>query len=166
MKTTTPVAVRHLVPCITFAGGCEEALNLYVSTIKNSRIVQIVRNEMHPAGGTSSVLHAEFELNGVPFTAMDGGPTFSFTEAFSIVVTLDTQEELDAVWDALLSGGGKESRCGWLTDRFGLSWQVVPAALTEMLSNPEGGNAGAVIEAFLKMGKMDIATLERAYRGE
>lgn len=161
---TGAVAARRIVPCLAFDGRAAEAIELYVSTFKNSRLLSLVRSPMHP-GGEDMVLHAEFELNGVPFTAMDGGPSFRHEEGFSIAVTVDTQEEIDAAW-ARLSEGGEEQRCGWLKDRFGVSWQVIPRALEEMMSQPEGGDVPAVVEAFMKMKKFDVAALERAYRGK
>lgn len=159
-----PIATRRVVPCLTFDGRCAEALELYVSLVANSRILSITRSPAHPEG-EAMVMHAEFELGGVPFTAIDGGPSFRFSEAFSIVLTVDTQEELDALWTRL-GEGGAEQRCGWLKDRYGVSWQILPSALGEMMGNPEGGNVEAVVEAFLKMRKFDIATLQRAYRSK
>ena len=110
------------------------------------------------------VLHATFELDGREFTAMDGGPSFSFTEGFSLVATCETQQELDEIWRRLSEDGGEEGPCGWLKDRFGVSWQVLPRALGEMMGDPRSGNPGKVMEALLKMGKIDIAALEQAYR--
>src|SRR5262249_12026808 len=108
------------------------------------------------------LLHATFRLGGQEYTAFDGGETFAFSEAFSFVVTCETQDELDRIWDRLCDGG-QPGPCGWLTDRFGVSWQVVPSDLNEMFGNPSGGNARAAMQAMLKMGKLDIATLRRAY---
>jgi predicted 3-demethylubiquinone-9 3-methyltransferase (glyoxalase superfamily) len=124
---------------------------------------------MRSEGGSTpiakgSVLHASFELDGREFTAMDGGPSFSFSEGFSMVATCDTQEELDNIWTRLSSDGGEEGRCGWLKDRFGVSWQVIPRALGEMMEHPRAGNPGKVMEALLKMDKIDIATLKQAYK--
>jgi predicted 3-demethylubiquinone-9 3-methyltransferase (glyoxalase superfamily) len=157
--------VNAVTPSLTFKDRAEEAIKLYTSVIKNSKIGSIMRSE----GGSTpipkgSVLQASFELDGREFTAMDGGPSFSFTEGFSLVATCDTQEELDNIWRRLSSDGGEPGRCGWLKDRFGVSWQVIPRALGEMMSHPESGNPGRVMEALLKMDKIDIATLKQAYK--
>ena len=148
-------------PCLVFEKNTEAAVNLYVSVIKNSRIVSLQKS----AGGpipAGQVMHCAFELNGVRLTAFDGGPHFKFTDAFSLVATCETQAELDEVWSRL-SEGGKEVQCGWLMDRFGLSWQVIPAGLGKMLSDSKSGNSAKAVEAMLKMVKLDIAALEKAY---
>jgi len=157
--------MNAVTPSLTFKDHAEDAIKLYVSVIKNSKIGSIMRSE----GGSTpipegSVLHASFELDGRAFTAMDGGPSFSFSEGFSMVATCDTQEELDNIWRRLSSNGGEEGRCGWLKDRFGVSWQVIPRALGEMMEHPHAGNPGKVMEALLGMDKIDIATLKRAYQ--
>jgi len=154
--------VNAVTPSLTFKERAEEAMKLYVSVIKNSKIVNVVRSDGNPLP-KGSVLHATFELDGRQFTAMDGGPSFSFSEGISLVATCDTQEELDDTWKRL-SDGGEEGSCGWLKDRFGVSWQVVPAALGEMMGDPRSGNSRKVMEALLKMGKIDIATLRQAYK--
>ena len=155
--------MNAVTPSLTFKDHAEDAIKLYTSVIKNSKIGSVMRSDGSglPKG---SVLHASFELDGREFTAMDGGPSFSFSEGFSLVATCDTQEELDNIWKRLSSDGGEEGRCGWLKDRFGVSWQVVPRALGEMMGHPESGNSGKVMEALLKMGKLDIATLKAAYK--
>jgi predicted 3-demethylubiquinone-9 3-methyltransferase (glyoxalase superfamily) len=152
-----------VAPSLTFKEHAEDAMKLYVSVIKNSRIVDILRSDGAgvPKG---AVLHGTFELDGREFTAMDGGPSFSFAEGISLVATSDTQAELDDIWKRLTEGGGEPGPCGWLKDRFGVSWQVVPKALGRMMTDAKSGNPGKVMEALLKMGKIDIATLERAYR--
>ena len=154
--------MNAVTPSLTFKERAEEAMKLYVSVIKNSKIVNVVRSDGNPLP-KGSVLHATFELDGRQFTAMDGGPSFSFSEGISLVATCDTQEELDDTWKRL-SDGGEEGPCGWLKDRFGVSWQVVPAALGEMMGDPRSGNSRKVMEALLKMGKIDIATLRQAYK--
>jgi len=153
--------MARIAPCLTFIDQTEAAVNFYVSLFKNSKILHIMRSESGPVP-KGKVLHAAFELDGRVYTAMDGGPSFSFTEAFSLVATCDTQEELDGIWNAL-SEGGEPGRCGWLTDRFGVSWQVIPSALGQMMSHPEKGNSQKVIEALLGMRKIDIDTLRSAY---
>jgi predicted 3-demethylubiquinone-9 3-methyltransferase (glyoxalase superfamily) len=169
-STATPTrpeektAVRSVVPCLTFKDQAEAAVNLYVSVFKNSRINNIVRSQSDGPIPKGKVLHASFELNGREYTAFDGGPHFTFTEGFSLVATCDTQEELDQVWRRLSENGGKEGPCGWLTDPFGVSWQVLPAGLGRMMTDSKSGNPGKAMEALLKMGKLDIATLEKAYK--
>lgn len=155
-------AVREITPCLTFNGQAEEAVNFYTSAFSNSRIVSLVRSGTDGPVALGKVLHAVFELNGRTFTAFDGGPSFRFTEGFSLVATCETQDELDAVWQSLCQGG-TAGPCGWLTDQFGVSWQIIPAALGEMIGNPEGGNVEQVMDALLTMGKLDIATLRHAY---
>jgi predicted 3-demethylubiquinone-9 3-methyltransferase (glyoxalase superfamily) len=158
------ITVRSVTPCLTFKDRAEEAVNFYVSIFKNSRIVSIVRSDSDGPIPKGKVLNAKFELNGREYTAFDGGPHFSFSEALSLVATCDSQQELDAVWSRLSSGGGKEGPCGWVTDKFGVSWQVVPAVLGEMLAHPESGDTHKVMGALMKMGKLDIKALEKAYR--
>jgi predicted 3-demethylubiquinone-9 3-methyltransferase (glyoxalase superfamily) len=155
--------VSSVTPSLAFKDHAEDAMKLYTSVIENSKINSIVRSDGigMPKG---NVLHASFELDGREFTAMDGGPSFSFAEGISLVATVDTQEELDRVWDRLSSEGGEEGRCGWLKDRFGVSWQVIPRALGEMMMHPEAGNTGKLMETLLKMDKIDIATLKQAYK--
>ena len=155
--------MNSVTPSLAFKDHAEDAIKLYTFVIKNSKIGSIVRSDGTgvPKG---SVLHASVELDGREFTAMDGGPSFSFAEGISLVATVDTQEELDNVWKRLSSEGGEEGRCGWLKDRFGVSWQVIPRALGEMMTHPESGNSAKVMEALLKMGKIDIATLRQAYK--
>ena len=165
-KTNTAggkVAVQSVRPSLTFEKGTEEAVNFYVSLFPNSKVLSLLRSQ----GGAvpeGNVLHASFVLDGQEYTAFDGGPSFKFTEAFSFVATCETQEQLDETWARLTSDGGEEGPCGWLKDRFGVSWQVVPASLGTMMSDPKSGNPAKVMEALLKMRKLDIATLERAYR--
>jgi predicted 3-demethylubiquinone-9 3-methyltransferase (glyoxalase superfamily) len=163
--TATPgkIKVQSVRPSLTFKEGTEEAINFYVSLFPNSRILSMLHSDGNGPLPKGSVLHASVELDGQEYTAFDGGPSFKFTEAFSFVATCESQEEIDAVW-ARLTDGGEEGPCGWLKDRFGVSWQVVPAALGRMMSDPASGSPANVMEALLKMRKLDIATLERAYR--
>jgi len=158
------IAVRNIVPSLSFKDQAEEAVNFYVSLFKNSRIVSIDRWGAGAPIPGGKVLNATFELNGREYRAFDGGDHFIFTDAFSLVAVCETQREVDEVWNKLASGGGQEGPCGWVTDRFGVFWQVIPAALEEMMSNPKGGNTKAVMDALLKMGKLDIKTLEAAYK--
>ena len=144
-------------PCIVYVDRCEEAINLYVSILPNSKVLSIQRNE------EGKVLGATFELDGREFLAFDGGPTFKFSEGISLMVNCDTQEEIDRYWTKLIEGGGEEGPCGWLKDRFGVSWQVVPNVLMQMLSDGNSGNSAAALQAMLKMKKLDIAALKKAY---
>jgi predicted 3-demethylubiquinone-9 3-methyltransferase (glyoxalase superfamily) len=166
MPTPQPIA-----PCLWFDSQAEEAARYYTGIFKNSRIGRISRyteagHEVHgrPAG---SVLTVEFELNGQPFTALNGGPQFKFNEAVSFQIMCRTQEEVDYYWNQLTQGGDpKAQQCGWLKDKYGLSWQVVPTVLAELMSDPDREKAGRVMEALLPMKKLDIAALQRAYEGE
>jgi predicted 3-demethylubiquinone-9 3-methyltransferase (glyoxalase superfamily) len=155
--------MQGIRPCLTFADQAEEAINLYVSVFKNSRVVSIVRSDGSGPIPEGKLMHATFELDGREYTAFDGGPTFTFSEGFSMVVTCDTQEEIDGVW-AGLTEHGEPGRCGWLKDPFGVSWQIVPGALGEMMTDAKSGSPEKVMAALLKMGKLDIATLKHAYR--
>jgi predicted 3-demethylubiquinone-9 3-methyltransferase (glyoxalase superfamily) len=162
------VAKRKITPCLWFDTQAEEAANYYVSILKNARIGHINRygkagKEIHGrAEGT--VMTVGFELDGQPFVALNGGPQFKFDEAVSFQVFCDSQDEVDHYWGKL-SAGGQEGPCGWLKDKFGLSWQVVPSQLIEMLSHPNSEKTERVTGAFLQMKKFDIAALKRAYAG-
>jgi predicted 3-demethylubiquinone-9 3-methyltransferase (glyoxalase superfamily) len=158
------IKVQSVRPSLTFKERGEEAVNFYVSLFPNSRVLSLMRAEGIGAVPDGSLLHASFQLDGQEYTAFDGGPSFNFMEAFSFVATCETQEEIDDVWARLTADGGEEGPCGWLKDRFGVSWQVVPAALGRMMSDPASGSPAKMMEALLKMRKLDIATLERAYR--
>ncbi len=164
---TTAVAnkiqVQSVRPSLTFNDRTEEAINFYVSLFPNSKVLSLLRSDGMGPLPEGSVLHASFQLDGQEYTAFDGGPAFTFTEAFSFVATCETQEEIDEVW-ARLTEGGEDGPCGWLKDRFGVSWQVVPAALGQMMGDPKSGNPAKVMEALLKMRKLDLATLKQAYR--
>lgn len=172
-KTAEEKRVAHfqrIVPCLWFDKEAEEAANLYVSLFDNSRIVRTTRygkagNEIHgkPEG---SVLTVVFSLDGQEFTALNGGPEFKFDEAISLQVLCETQAEVDHYWNSLTANGGKEGPCGWLKDRYGLSWQIVPTILSEMLNDPDPAKTDNVMKALLQMKKLDIAALNRAYSGE
>jgi predicted 3-demethylubiquinone-9 3-methyltransferase (glyoxalase superfamily) len=161
--TDKATSVQTVRPCLTFKERTEEAINFYVSMFKNSRVLSMVHSDGNGPLPKGSVLHASFQLDGQEYTAFDGGPAFSFTEAFSFVLTCQTQVEIDEMW-ARLSEGGEEGPCGWLKDRFGISWQVVPAALGTMMGDAKSGSPAKVMEALLKMRKLDVAALEQAYR--
>ena len=150
-------------PCIVFVDRAEEAVKFYVSLFPNSKILGMQLSESDGPIAKGKVLGATFTLDGREYLAFDGGPTFKFTEGISLMVTCKTQEEVDRYWSRLTADGGEEGQCGWLTDRFGLSWQIVPEALTQMLSDPKSGDSQAAVQAMLKMKKLEIATLEHAY---
>jgi len=162
--TTTAVSTQ-VRPCIVFNDRCEEAIKLYVSLFPNSKVVHLTRSEADGPIAKGKVLSAVFQIDGREYTAFDGGPTFTFSEGFSLMVSCETQAEIDRYWAALTVDGGEEGPCGWLKDRFGLSWQIIPSALGQMLTDSESGDSGAALQAMLKMKKLDIAQLQSAYRG-
>ena len=153
---------QKITTFLTFNDQAEEAVKRYVSIFKNSRIISLVRGEEGGPITTGQVLNATFELDGARFMAMDGGPYFSFAQGTSLFVNCDTQEEIDRLWENL-SEGGERDPCGWLKDKFGVSWQIVPSVLGEMMSDSKSGNSAKVMEALPKMSKIDIKTLTRAY---
>ncbi|HYN68648.1 MAG TPA: VOC family protein [Candidatus Eisenbacteria bacterium] len=154
-------------PCLWFDGAAEEAARFYTSTFPNSRIEAINRSPGdNPSGLKDSVLTVDFTLAGRSYIALNGGPEFKFSEAISLSIDCEDQAEVDRYWDALLSGGGEPSVCGWLKDRFGLSWQVVPRRLTEMFASPDRAAAERAMKAMLNMVKLDVDELERAFAGE
>jgi len=162
--------MQKITPFLWFDNNAEEAVNFYVSIFKNSRVGKVTRyNEASSkAAGRpeGSVMTMEFQLEGQNFTAINGGPHFKFTEAISFVVDCETQEEVDYFWNKLTADGGQESQCAWLKDKYGLSWQIVPRVLIEMIGDKDPQKAQRVMEAMLQMKKIDIATLQRAYDGE
>ena len=161
MSTAVSIAIR---PCIVFNDRCEEAINHYVSVFPNSKILSLTRSASEAPVPEGKVLNATFQLDGREYLAFDGGPTFKFSEGFSLMVTCETQAEVDHYWTKLVADGGEEGPCGWLKDRFGLSWQIVPSVLGQLLTDSSSGNSAAALEAMLKMKKLDIAGLERAYQ--
>ena len=162
--------LQKISPCLWFDNQAEEAANFYTSIFENSRVVTITRygeagHEIHgrPAG---SVLTVEFELDGQAFTALNGGPLFKFSEAISLQVFCLDQAEIDYFWEKLSAGGDPSAQqCGWLKDRFGLSWQIVPAGLSQMLSSGDYAQSERVMTALLEMKKLSIAGLQQAYKG-
>lgn len=157
--------MHKISPFLWFNDQAEEAARFYTSIFKNSKIGLVSHYIEGSTGKPGSVMAVAFQLDGQDFTALNGGPQFQFTEAVSFVVNCQTQEEVDHYWEAL-SAGGEKSQCGWLKDKFGLSWQVVPAVLDEMLVDPDAEKARRVWQAMLQMKKLDIAQLKRAYAGE
>jgi predicted 3-demethylubiquinone-9 3-methyltransferase (glyoxalase superfamily) len=163
-----PISAKMIMPCLWFDTQAEAAANHYVSIFPKSKLGKITRygkegKEIHgkPAG---SVLTVEFEIEGVKFLALNGGPQFKFDEAVSFQVLCETQADIDYFWSKLTEGG-EEGPCGWLKDKFGLSWQVVPTVLPEMLQDPNAGRADRAMKAMLQMRKLDIAALQRAQNG-
>lgn len=151
--------MNKITPFLWFDTRAEEAMNFYTSIFKNSKALSVSRS------GDGRVMGVSFELEGQEFTAYNAGPEFRFTEAISFFVDCETQAEVDELWEKL-SAGGEESRCGWLKDKFGLSWQIIPSTLGRLLGDPDPVKAGRVMEAMLQMGKIDVAALERAYAGK
>jgi predicted 3-demethylubiquinone-9 3-methyltransferase (glyoxalase superfamily) len=164
-----PIAASKINPCLWFDTEAEEAARFYCSIFKNSKVGTISRyggegKEIH-GKEAGSVMAVEFELDGERFAALNGGPLFKFSEAISFQIRCDDQKEVDYFW-AKLTDDGEEGPCGWLKDRYGLSWQVVPKVLFEMLVDPDQAKSQRVTKAFLQMKKFDIAALKRAYAGQ
>jgi predicted 3-demethylubiquinone-9 3-methyltransferase (glyoxalase superfamily) len=158
------MAIQPITPFLWFDSQAEEAANFYVSIFPNSKIVKAARYGKVGPGPAGSVITVEFELQGQKFIALNGGPRFKFTEAVSFVVYCEDQEEIDFYWTNLLEGGS-ESQCGWLKDKFGLSWQIVPSALPSLLSNPDPEKSARAMKAMLGMKKLNIADLQHAAEG-
>jgi predicted 3-demethylubiquinone-9 3-methyltransferase (glyoxalase superfamily) len=164
------MTMQKIAPCLWFDDQAEEAARFYTSVFKNSRIGKIVRyghegQEVHgkPVG---TVMTVQFEINGQPFTALNGGPVFQFTEAISFQVLCNTQEEVDYYWSRLSEGGDeKAQQCGWLKDKYGVSWQVVPKILDQLVGDPDSEKSQRAMKALLQMKKLDIEALKRAYEG-
>jgi predicted 3-demethylubiquinone-9 3-methyltransferase (glyoxalase superfamily) len=152
---------QKITPFLWFNDNAEEAVNFYASIFKNSKVNSTARYGAEGPGPAGSVMTVSFELDGQGFVALNGGPHFKFTEAVSFVINVDSQEEIDHYWNKLTEGG-QPSRCGWLKDRFGLSWQVVPRILTRLLTDKDRQKAGRVMQAMMQMDKIDIARLEEA----
>jgi predicted 3-demethylubiquinone-9 3-methyltransferase (glyoxalase superfamily) len=163
-------SVQKITPCLWFDDQAEEAVEFYTAIFRNSRVVSITRygeagHEVHgkPVG---TVMTVAFELDGQAFTALNGGPSFKFNEAISFQVNCETQEEVDHYWEKLSDGGDeKAQQCGWLKDKYGVSWQVVPTVLLEMIDDPDPEKSQRAMQAMLQMKKIDIAELKRAYAG-
>jgi predicted 3-demethylubiquinone-9 3-methyltransferase (glyoxalase superfamily) len=156
--------MRKITPFLWFDNQAEEAAEFYASIFKNSKLVTVTRYGDTGPGPKGSVMTAKFELDGQEFVALNGGPLFKFNESISFVVNCETQEEIDYFWKEL-SAGGEESRCGWLKDKFGLSWQVVPIALQEMVDAKDPARSDRVMQALMQMDKLDVAKLKQAYEG-
>ena len=154
--------MQNITPFLWFDGKAEDAVNLYVSTFKNSKILGMTRYGDAGPGPKGSVMTVNFQLDGQEFVALNGGPQYSFTPAISFVIKCETQQEVDDLWQKL-SEGGRTDRCGWLQDRFGLSWQIVPSILPTLLQDKDAAKSSRVMKAMLQMDKIDIESLKRAY---
>lgn len=152
--------MQKIIPFLWFDKNAEEAMNFYVSVFKNSKAGKVVK------GPDGSVLTVMFQLEGQDFYALNGGPRFKFTEAISLFVNCETQQEVDELWNKLLADGGEEQMCGWLKDKFGLSWQIIPTALGRLMHDDDPVKAGRVMQAMMQMVKIDIKKLQDAYDGK
>jgi predicted 3-demethylubiquinone-9 3-methyltransferase (glyoxalase superfamily) len=157
------IDMQKITPFLWFDGKAEEAANFYVSIFKNSKIGKMNRYGDHGPGPKGTVMIATFQIDGQEFIALNGGPQFKFSPATSFVVNCETQEEVDHFWEKLSAGGTKQ-QCGWLQDRFGVSWQIVPTALAKLMSDPDREKTGRVMQALMQMDKIDIKRLEQAFR--
>jgi predicted 3-demethylubiquinone-9 3-methyltransferase (glyoxalase superfamily) len=154
--------VQKIVRFLWFDNQAEEAANFYVSLFKNSKLTSVHRYGEAGPGPKGSVMMVNFELEGQQFMALNGGPNFKFTPAISLFVNCETQEEVDALWDKL-SAGGRKDRCGWLQDKYGLTWQIIPTVLSRLMSDPDPQRSSRVMKAMLQMDKIDVNKLEEAY---
>jgi predicted 3-demethylubiquinone-9 3-methyltransferase (glyoxalase superfamily) len=158
--------MQKITPFLWFDTNAEEAARFYTSIFKNSKILNVSRSGDAGPGPTGTAMVVSFQLEGQQFTALNGGPQFNFSEAFSFVVNCDNQQEIDYYWNKLTSDGGHESQCGWLKDRFGFSWQIVPTALGKLMTDTDPKRASRVMQALRQMKKLDIAALEQAAEGK
>ena len=157
--------MQKITPFLWFNDNAEEAMNFYISIFKDSNVLSVARYGEAGPSPKGTVMTAKFQLDGQEFVALNGGPHFKFTEAISLVVNCGTQEEVDEFWEKL-SEGGEKSRCGWLKDKYGLSWQIVPTVLAELFQDNDAEKSKRVMEAMLQMDKLDIKTLKQAYQGQ
>jgi predicted 3-demethylubiquinone-9 3-methyltransferase (glyoxalase superfamily) len=160
------VSKQKITPCLWFDGRAEEAVKFYTSIFKRSKKGEVARYGEAGPGKKGSVMTVLFEIEGQEFMALNGGPEFKFTPAISFVVHGKSQKRVDYYWDALMAGGGAPQQCGWLTDKFGVSWQVVPTVLPELLKDGDKKTRERVMQAMLKMVKLDVKELKRAAKGE
>jgi predicted 3-demethylubiquinone-9 3-methyltransferase (glyoxalase superfamily) len=155
-----------ITPCLWFDGKAQEAAEFYASVFPDSRVDKVDRSAAEtPSGPKGMELTVEFTVSGQPFLGLNGGPDFQFSEAISFIVDCADQAEVDHYWEALTAGGGQPGPCGWLKDRFGLSWQVIPRRLNELIGGPDEAGAERAMKSMLEMSKIDVAELERAYAG-
>ena len=155
--------MQKITTFLTYNNQAEEAVNLYTAAFKNSKIINTSRYGEGGPGPKGALMSATFQIEGQQFMALNGGPTFSFAQGISLFVNCETQAEIDELWDKL-SAGGEKGRCGWLKDKFGVSWQIIPSSLGKMLTDKEAG--GRVLQAMLQMNKLDIGKLRQAYEGK
>lgn len=158
--------MQKITPFLWFNNNAEEAMDFYVSVFKNSKIVDVRRYGEGAPVPAGTVMTGTIELDGQKFMVLNGGPQFQFTEAVSFFVDCEDQEEVDQLWEKLTADGGQESQCGWLKDKFGLSWQIIPKALGKLLGDPDPAKAQRVMQAMLQMQKIDVKALEQAYNEE
>jgi predicted 3-demethylubiquinone-9 3-methyltransferase (glyoxalase superfamily) len=157
--------MKGITTFLWFDGNGEEAAKFYCSVFKDGKITSTMKPPEGTPGATSKPLTVEFRINGMDFVALNGGPQFKFTEAVSFCINVENQEEVDYYWNKLTSGGGEESMCGWLKDKYGVSWQVTPTILIKLMKDKDSAKSGRVMQAMLKMKKIDIAALEKAAKG-
>ena len=157
---------QKITTYLWFDREAEEAANLYTSIFRNSKILNVARYGDAGPGPKGTAMTVNFQLDGQEFIALNGGPAFKFTEAISLLVDCETQEEVDRLWNKLTADGGEQSMCGWLKDKFGLSWQIIPSALFRLMSDPDPEKSKRVMEAMLQMKKIDVPSLERAHAGK
>jgi predicted 3-demethylubiquinone-9 3-methyltransferase (glyoxalase superfamily) len=157
--------MQKISTCLWFDGKAEEAMNFYMSVFKNGKVANVMRYGEAGPGPKGSVLAVTFELEGQEFIGLNGGPDFQFTPAISMFVKCQTQAEVDDYWEKLLAGGGKPQHCGWLTDKYGVSWQIVPSVLGDMLRDKDAAKSQRAMQAMLQMVKLDIAVLKKAFEG-
>lgn len=161
------MAMPKVYPCLWFDGQAEEAANFYVTLLPDSQVDRVWHSPADtPSGPAGMPLTVDFTLGGQHFQGLNGGPDFAFNEAISFVIECEDQAEVDRLWDTLTADGGEPGPCGWLKDRFGVSWQIVPKRLNEMLADSDTDRARRAMEAMLQMGKIEVPALERAYQGE
>ncbi len=157
--------MQRITPFLWFDGKAEEAANFYISIFKNSKILHVARYGEAGPGPKGTAMVVSFEIEGQKFSALNGGPQYAFSPAISFLVDCETQAEVDELW-AKLTAGGKEVQCGWLTDKFGVSWQIIPRALMELMQDKDPVRSQRVFRAMMQMVKIDVEALKRAYRGE
>jgi predicted 3-demethylubiquinone-9 3-methyltransferase (glyoxalase superfamily) len=158
--------MQKITPFLWFDNQAEAAMNFYVSIFRNAKVLGVTRFGDAGPGPKGAVMTAAFELDGQEFAALNGGPQFPFTPAVSFVVNCETQQEVDEYWEKLTAGGGSPQPCGWLKDKYGLSWQIVPTALPQMLKDKDSEKSKRVMQALMQMKKIDVARLKQAYAGE
>ena len=159
--------MTRITPCLWYDGNAEEAANFYAATFPDSSVDAVHRSPAdYPSGKAGDVLTVDFTVMGMKFLGLNGGPQFKFDEAVSFIVHTKDQAETDRYWDAIVAGGGKPTACGWINDRFGLSWQITPQRLLDMMASPDKAASKRAMDVMMQMVKIDIATLERAFSGE